>query len=289
MIEVALSLRALYGLLRARARAAAHAAAAGGARTAAHEPARRTARRRRRGARARRRRPLGVRSRLAQAHHGRALAVVRPGSTAEVAAVVRSLPRARRGHRPPGRQHRPRRRLGARRQRYAGAAQRWRAWIAIRRVDGGRPDDRRRGRLRAASGAGERRPRTGCCSRSAWPPRAAAPSAAPGHQRRRHAGAALRQCARAMPRSRSRHGRRARSGTDSAGLRKDNTGYDLRDLFIGSEGTLGDHHRGHAEAASAARGPMTALAAMPSLDDAAVVAGAGAGRVSARGSRASRP
>ena len=38
------------------------------------------------------------------------------------------------------------------------------------------------------------------------------------------------------------------------GLRKDNTGYDLRDLLIGSEGTLGDHHRGDAEAAPAAGG-----------------------------------
>ena len=31
----------------------------------------------------------------------------------------------------------------------------------------------------------------------------------------------------------------ARSGTACRGLRKDNTGYDLRDLYIGSEGTLG--------------------------------------------------
>ena len=27
-------------------------------------------------------------------------------------------------------------------------------------------------------------------------------------------------------------------------LRKDNTGYDLKQLFLGAEGTLGDHHRG---------------------------------------------
>jgi hypothetical protein len=31
----------------------------------------------------------------------------------------------------------------------------------------------------------------------------------------------------------------AKSGTGLRGLRKDNTGYDLRDLFIGAEGTLG--------------------------------------------------
>jgi len=31
-------------------------------------------------------------------------------------------------------------------------------------------------------------------------------------------------------------------------LRKDNTGYDLKQMFIGAEGTLGDHHGGDAEA-----------------------------------------
>ena len=50
-------------------------------------------------------------------YHGRALAVVRPGSTAEVAAVVRGLRGARHADRAAGRQHRPRRRLGARRER----------------------------------------------------------------------------------------------------------------------------------------------------------------------------
>ena len=36
------------------------------------------------------------------------------------------------------------------------------------------------------------------------------------------------------------------------GLRKDNTGYDLKQLFIGAEGTLGISHRRHAQALSAA-------------------------------------
>ena len=58
-------------------------------------------------------------------------------------------------------------------------------------------------------------------------------------QCRRHRRAALRQHARAGAGARSGAARRRRSGTGCAGLRKDNTGYDLKQLFIGGEGTLG--------------------------------------------------
>ena len=59
------------------------------------------------------------------------------------------------------------------------------------------------------------------------------------HQRRRRRGARLRQRARAGARPRSRARRRARRSIALSKLRKDNTGYDLKDLFIGAEGTLG--------------------------------------------------
>jgi FAD/FMN-containing dehydrogenase len=46
-----------------------------------------------------------------------------------------------------------------------------------------------------------------------------------------------------------------------SGLRKDNTGYDLRDLFIGSEGTLGIITAATLKLVPAARRHATALAA----------------------------
>jgi len=50
-----------------------------------------------------------------------------------------------------------------------------------------------------------------------------------------------------------------------AGLRKDNTGYDLRDLFIGSEGTLGIITAATLKLYPAPAAVMTALAAVPSM------------------------
>ncbi len=50
------------------------------------------------------------------------------------------------------------------------------------------------------------------------------------------------------------------------GLRKDNTGYDLRDLFIGSEGTLGVITGATLKLYPQPAARMTALAALPSLD-----------------------
>ncbi|MFG6469126.1 FAD-binding oxidoreductase [Roseateles sp. BYS87W] len=51
-----------------------------------------------------------------------------------------------------------------------------------------------------------------------------------------------------------------------SGLRKDNTGYDLRDLFIGSEGTLGVITAATVKLYPQPRERLTALAACPSLD-----------------------
>ncbi|MBL8276238.1 MAG: FAD-binding oxidoreductase [Pelomonas sp.] len=53
-----------------------------------------------------------------------------------------------------------------------------------------------------------------------------------------------------------------------SGLRKDNTGYDLRDLFIGSEGTLGVITAATMKLYPAPKERLTALAACTSMDDA---------------------
>ena len=53
-----------------------------------------------------------------------------------------------------------------------------------------------------------------------------------------------------------------------SGLRKDNTGYDLRDLFIGSEGTLGIITAATLKLYPAPAARLTAWAAVPSLEDA---------------------
>ena len=50
-----------------------------------------------------------------------------------------------------------------------------------------------------------------------------------------------------------------------SGLRKDNTGYDLRDLFIGSEGTLGVITAATLRLHPQPAATMTALAALPSM------------------------
>jgi FAD/FMN-containing dehydrogenase len=59
-----------------------------------------------------------------------------------------------------------------------------------------------------------------------------------------------------------------------SGLRKDNTGYDLRDLFIGSEGTLGVITAATLALQPRPAATMTALAACASLDDCVVLLGA---------------
>ncbi|NCT85379.1 MAG: FAD-binding oxidoreductase [Comamonadaceae bacterium] len=58
-----------------------------------------------------------------------------------------------------------------------------------------------------------------------------------------------------------------------SGLRKDNTGYDLRDLFIGSEGTLGVITAATMKLYPQPRERLTALAGCASLDDAVALLG----------------
>jgi FAD/FMN-containing dehydrogenase len=58
-----------------------------------------------------------------------------------------------------------------------------------------------------------------------------------------------------------------------SGLRKDNTGYDLRHLFIGSEGTLGVITGAIMKLYPMPAAQLTAFAAVPSLDDAVALLG----------------
>ncbi len=75
--------------------------------------------------------------------------------------------------------------------------------------------------------------------------------------------------------------RKARSGTASTGLRKDNTGYDLRDLFIGSEGTLGIITAATLKLYPQPAAQLTAWAAVPSLEAAVPLLGLAHQRLSA--------
>ncbi|HYW57427.1 MAG TPA: FAD-binding oxidoreductase [Polaromonas sp.] len=58
-----------------------------------------------------------------------------------------------------------------------------------------------------------------------------------------------------------------------SGLRKDNTGYDLRDLFIGSEGTLGIITAATMKLYPMPAAQLTAWAAVPSIDEAVTLLG----------------
>ena len=83
----------------------------------------------------------------------------------------------------------------------------------VRAIDAANLTITARGRLRAAGGAGGRGRTRAAVPAEPGRRRQLHDRRQPRHQRRRHAGAALRQRARAVPRARGGHRRRARSGT----------------------------------------------------------------------------
>jgi FAD/FMN-containing dehydrogenase len=169
-------------------------------------------------------------------YHGRARAVVRPADAAEVAAVVDVAPTAAprsscRVETPACAAARPR----------AQTATKW--WSRRRASTACAPsirqrDDHRRSRHAAGSGRPPRRT-PACFSRCRSLPREAC--AIGGNLATNAGGTAVIRYGNARDlvlASRSFSPTDA-SGTDWKGLRKDNTGYDLKQLFLGSEGTLG--------------------------------------------------
>ena len=202
------------------------------------DAARAPARRRRRGQRARRRRPRGLGGRLAQALARQGAGRRRgPARTAEVAQVVRAVRRARHDDRAAGRQHRPRRRLGARRQRPQLV-------LSLARLD----------RVRGIDAANMTMTvEAGCVLQRAQQAAADAGlllALSLGAEGSCTIGGNLATNAGGTQVLRYGNAREQCLGLEVVtaagevwdgltGLRKDNTGYDLRDLMIGSEGTLG--------------------------------------------------
>ena len=164
--------------------------------------ARRAARLRRRCPRAHRRRPVGLGTRLAQAlarqgARGRA-ARHRPTRWPRSCAPARRTARADRAA---GRQYRPGRRAACPMPAARRCCCQPDAHEPHPRDRPRQPHADGRGRLRAAGGAAGRRRRRPAVPAEPGRRGQLHDRRQPGHQRRRHPGAALRQCARAVPRA----------------------------------------------------------------------------------------
>jgi FAD/FMN-containing dehydrogenase len=154
--------------------------------------------------------------------------------------------------------------VGARRQRHAGAAEPA-ALNRVRAIDAANLTHDGGGRLRAAGGAGGRRP-AGCCFPLSL---AAEGSCTIGGNLATNAGGTqvLRYGnARDLCLGLEVVTAQGEVWHGLSGLRKDNTGYDLRDLFIGSEGTLGIITAATLKLYPQPGRQLTAWAAVPTLD-----------------------
>ena len=220
-------------------------------------------------------------------YHGRALAVVRPGTTERSRRRRARLRRARRADRAAGRQHRAS--AAARRRMTRGNA----IVLSLARMNRVRAVDAANATMTVEAGVPLAAVQQAAADEGMHVPAVARrrrklhDRRQPVDQRRRHRGAALRQHARARARASKSCSPTAAIWDGLRGLRKDNTGYDLKQLFIGAEGTLGIVTAAVLKLFPAPQDRATALAAVPDVATAMRLLSRASSRRSATASSAS--